>query len=215
MASGPITLRQTEEEKVEVVTDFIFLGSKITADSNWSHEIKRCLLLGRKAMTNLGGILKTRDITLLYGQSYGFSSSRVGMWELDHKGWTLKNWCFWIVVLDKTLESPLESQEIKPVNPTGNESWIFTGKTDVEAETPILSPLDAKSWLWKRPWFWERLKAKGEGSDRQWDGCIVSPAQWTCTWVNSGRQWRTGEPAMLQSTGSKSGTRLSDWTANL
>ena len=82
-----------------------------------------------------------------YSQSYGFSSSHVWMWELDHKGWTLKNWCFWIVVLDKTLESPLDCKEIKAVNPKGNESWIFTGRTDAEAEAPMLLPLDAKSWL--------------------------------------------------------------------
>ena len=83
-------------------------------------------------------------------QSYGFSSSRVWMQELDHKGnWVLKNWCFWTVVLEKTLESPLDCKEIKPVNPKGNKSWIFIGRTDdeAEAETPILWPLDAKSWL--------------------------------------------------------------------
>ena len=81
-------------------------------------------------------------------QSYGFSSSHVWMWELDYKeSWGLKNWCFWGVVLEKTLESPLDSKEIKPVNPKGNQSWIFIGRTDSEAETPILWPLDAKNWL--------------------------------------------------------------------
>ena len=83
-----------------------------------------------------------------YCQSYGFFSSHVWMWELDHKeGWTLKNWCFWTVVLEKTLESPLDSKEIKPVNPKGNQPWIFIGRTDAEAEAPILWPLDAKSQL--------------------------------------------------------------------
>ena len=95
-------------------------------------------------------------------QSYGFSSSHVWMWELDHKeGWALKNWCFWIVMLEKTLESPLDCKEIQPVHPKGNQSWVFIGRTDVEAETPILWPPDAKRWLiGKDPdagkdWRWE------------------------------------------------------------
>jgi len=82
-----------------------------------------------------------------YSQSYGFSSSHVQMWELDHKAWALKNWCFQTVVLEKTLESPLDCKEIKPVNPKGNQSWIFIGRTDAEAKAPILWPPDAKSWL--------------------------------------------------------------------
>ena len=153
MASGPITSWQIEGGKVEAVTDFIFLGSKITTDSDCSHEIKRHLLLGRKAMTNLDSILKSRDISLstkvhLYSQSYGLSSSHVWMWELDHKeGWALKNWCFWTVVLVKTLESPLDCMEIKPVNPKGNQPWIFIGRNDAEAETPVLGPPVVKKWL--------------------------------------------------------------------
>ena len=110
------------------------------------------LLLGRKAMKNLDSALKSRDITfptkILYSQSYGFSSSHVRMWELDHKeGWKPKNWCLQIVVLEKTLESALDSREIKPVNPKGNQSWIFIGRTDAEAEAPILWPPDGKNWL--------------------------------------------------------------------
>ena len=101
--------------------------------------------------TNLDSILKSRDITLsakLYSQSYGFTSSHVQMWELDHKeGWALKNWWFWTVVLGKTLESPLDCMEIKPVSPKGNQHWIFTGRTDAEAEAPILWPPDVKSQL--------------------------------------------------------------------
>ena len=99
----------------------------------------------RKAMTNLDRILKSRDITLpksLCIQSYGFCSSHVWMWELDHKeGWTLKNWCFWIVMSEKTLESPLDCKEIKPINPKINQSWIFTRRTGAEAEAPILCHL--------------------------------------------------------------------------
>ena len=84
----------------------------------------------------------------LSSQSYGFSSSHVWMWESDHKeSWVLKNWCFWSVVLEKTLESPLDGKVIKPVHPKGNQSWIFIGNTDAEAETPILWPPDANSWV--------------------------------------------------------------------
>ena len=137
---------------MEIVTDFIFLGSKITADGDWNHKIKRSLLLGRKAMTNLDSILKSRDITVPtkvhYCQSCGFSSGHVWMWELDYKeSWALKNWCFWTVVLEKTLEGPLDCKEIQPVHPKGDQSWIFTGRTDAEAETPIFWPPDVKNWL--------------------------------------------------------------------
>ena len=153
MASGPITSWQIDGE---TVADFIFGDSKITADGDCSHEIKRLLLLGRKVMTNLGSILKSRDITLPtkvhLSQGYGFSSSHVWMWELDYKeSWAPKNWCFWTVVLEKTLDSPLDCKEIQLVHPK-NQSWIFIGRTDVEAETPILWPPDGKSWLiWKDP----------------------------------------------------------------
>ena len=145
MASSPITSWQID---VETVAGFIFLGSKITADGDCSHEIKRCLLLGRKVMTNLDSILRSRDVTLptKSSQCYGFSSSHVWVWELDYKeSWALKNWCFWTVVLEKTLESPLDCKEIQPVHPKGNQSWIFIGRTDAEVETPILWPPDAKN----------------------------------------------------------------------
>ena len=125
-------------------------SSKITADSDCSHEIERRLLLGRKAMTNLDSMLKSRDITDKgpSSQSYDFSSSHVRMWELDHKeSWAPKNWCLWTVVLEKTLESPLDCKEIKQVHPKGNQSWIFIGRTDAKPEAPILWPPDAKKWL--------------------------------------------------------------------
>ena len=130
----------------------VFLGSKITADGYYSHEIKRCLLLGRKAMTNIDSIFESRDIALLMKvlivKSYGFSNSHVQMWEMDHKeGWAPKNWCFQTVVLEKTLESPLDSKEIKPVNPKCNQPWIFTERSNAKAETPILWPPDVKSQL--------------------------------------------------------------------
>ena len=154
----------------KTVTEFLFLGFKITVDGDWSHEIKRCLLLGRKAMTNLGSLLESRDITLLTNRhivkAILFFSSHVCMWDLDHEeGWVPENWCFQIVVLEKTLESLLDSKEIKPVNPKGNQPGIFIGRTVAEAETPILWPATwyKKSTHWKRPWSWERLNAKGEG----------------------------------------------------
>ena len=124
-----------------------FWAPKTTADGDCSHEIKRHLLLGRKVMTNLDSILKSRDITLS-SQGYGFSSGHVWMWELDYKeSWVLKNWCFWTVVLEKTFESSLDRKEIQPVHPKGDQSWVFIGGTDVEAESPIFSPPDVKSWL--------------------------------------------------------------------
>ena len=121
MASGPITSWEIDGETVETESDFIFWGSKITADGDCSHEIKRRLLLGRKVTTNLDSIFKSRDITLPTSQGYGFSSSHVWMWELDcEEGWVPKNWCFWSVVLEKTLESPLDCKEIQPVHSEGD-----------------------------------------------------------------------------------------------
>ena len=134
---------------------YFFGGSKITADGDCSHEIKRHLLLGRKVMTNLDSILKSRDFANKgpSSQGYGFSSDHVWMWELDYKeSWAPKNWCFWIVVLEKTLESLLDCKEIQPVHPKGDQPWVFIGRIDVEAEIPVLWPPDAKRWLiWKDP----------------------------------------------------------------
>ena len=145
MASSPITSWQIDGETVETVRDFIFLGSKITADGDCSHEIKRCLLLGRKAMTNLDSILKNRDIPL---STKVHLVKVVWMWELDcEESWALKNWCFWTVVLEKTLESPLDCKEIQPVHLKGDQSWVFTGRIDAKAEAPILWLPDVKNWL--------------------------------------------------------------------
>ena len=141
---------------METVTDFIFSGSKITADGDRSHKIKRCLLLvGKKTKKSYDKprqhIKKLRDHFANKGpssQSYGFSSRHAWMWELKcREGQAQKNWCFWTVVLEKTLKSSLDCNEIKPVNPKGNQSWIFMGRTDAEAEAPILWPRDAKNQL--------------------------------------------------------------------
>ena len=153
MAPGPITSWQISGETMETVTDFIFLGSKITANGDCSHEIKRSLLLGRKAMTNLDSILKSRDITLPTKvhllKAMVFPVVTYGYESWDYKeSWALNHWCFWAVMLEKTFESPLDCKEIQPVHPKGNQSWIFIGRTDAEA--PILGPPDAKNWLiWK------------------------------------------------------------------
>ena len=129
---------------METVRDLILGGSKITADSDCSHEIKRCLLFGSYDQPRQH-IKRQRDYftdTGLYGQSYGFSSSHVCMWELDYKeSWAPKNWCFWTVVLDKTLESPLDCKQIQPIHPKGNQSWIFIGRTDAEAKSRVLGYL--------------------------------------------------------------------------
>ena len=122
------------------------------------------------------------------------------------------------VVLEKTPESPLDCKEIQPIHPEGAKSWVFIGRTDAEAEAPILWPPLAKSWLLKRPWCWKRLKAGGEGDDRGSDGWMASPTQWTWVWVNSGSWWRTPTSSNREARCAavhgvaKSLTRLSDWT---
>ena len=200
---------------MKTVRDFIWGASKTNADGDCSHEIKRCLLLGRKFMTNLDSMLKSRHYFTDKGpssQSDGFWSSHVWMWELDYKeSWALKHWCFQTVVLEKTLESPLEYNGIKSVHPKGNQSCVFIGRIDAEAETPILWPPDEELTHWKRPWCWERLRAGGEGGDRG-DGWMASLTQWAWVWVRFGSWWWTGRPGMLQSMGSQSRTWLSGWT---
>ena len=123
-------------------------------------------------------------------QDCGFSIGHVGMWQLDcGESWVLKNLCFWTVLLEKTLESPLDCKEIQPGHSKGDQSWVFFGRTDAKAESQILWPPDVKSWLiGKRLWCWEVEKA-GEGDDRGWDVWMASPTQWTWVWVNSGSWW--------------------------
>ena len=124
------------------------------------------------------------------------------MWELAYKeSWALKNWCFWTVMLENILESPLDCKDIQPVHPKGDSSWIFIVKTNAEAETPILCE---ELTLLKRPWCWERLKVGGEGDNRGWDVWMASPSQWTWVWVCSRSWWWTGKPGVLQSMGSQS-----------
>ena len=149
-------------------------------------------------------LLKSRDITLLTKvctvKAMVFSSSHVQMWVLDHKeGWELKNWYFQIVVLEKTLENPLDCKEIKPVTPKGNQPWIFIGREKIGRcqswSSNTLATRFEEPTHWKRPWCSERLKKRGEDGVR--DGWIGSPSQQTWVWVNSGRWWRTGKPRVL------------------
>ena len=138
------------------MTDFIFGGSTITANGDCSHEIKMLAPWKKSHDQPRQHIKKQGHFFANKGpssQSYDFSSSHVSIWGLDWKeSGAPKNWCFWTVVLEKTLESPLDCKGIQPVHPKGNQSWIFIGRTDAEAETPILWPPDAKNWLiWKDP----------------------------------------------------------------
>ena len=150
----------------------------------------------------------------LSSQSYGFSSSHIWMWELDYKR---KLSAEELMLLncgagEDSLSSPLDYKEIQPVHPKGNQSWIFIGKTDAEAETPKLWSPDVKKWLIWKPWCWEKLKAGGERDDRGWIGWMGSLARWKWVWVSSSGWWWAGKPGVLQSMGSQSWTWLSNWT---
>ena len=151
MASGPITSWQIDGETVETVTEYFF---GLQNHCRWwlaTMKLKDACSLEERHGQHRQHVRKQRYYLANKGpssQSYGFSSSHVWMWELDYKeSWALKNWCFWTVVLEKTLESPLDCKEIQPVHPKGHQSWVFIGRTDAEARTPILWPPDAKSWL--------------------------------------------------------------------
>ena len=221
MASGPITSWQIEGRKVKVVADFIFLGSNTTADSDCGHEIKTCLLLGRKAMTNHTQHIKKQRHHFAdkrpHSQSYGFSSSHIWMWELDHKEcWALKNWYFQIVVLEKTLENPLDSKEIKPVIPKGNQLWIFIGRTDAEAAAPVLWPLTWRANSLKKT----LMLGKVEGKRRR----VQQRMRWLdsftdATNINLSKLWEiVKEKEACCATVhrvTKSLTRLREWTTNM
>ena len=170
-----------------------------------------------------GSMLKSRDIKKnkkqrycfanksLSSQGYGFSSGHVWMWELDYKeSWVPKNWCFWTVVLEKTLESPLGCKEIQLVHPKADQSckdWCWSWNSNT------LATSCEELSRWKRPWCGEKLWAGGEGDDGGWDGWMASPTRWTRVWVNSGRLWWTGKPGMLWFRGSQ---RVGhDWATEL
>ena len=117
------------------------------------------------------------------------------------EGWVLKNWCFWTVVLEKTLESPLDCKEIQPIHSEGDQPWVFFGRNDAKAETPVLWPPHVKNWLIGKDWCWEGLGAGGEGDGRGWGGWMASLTWWTWVWVNSGSWWWTGRPGVLRFMG--------------
>ena len=187
MASDPITSWQIEGGKVEVVTGFLFLVSKVTAYVDCSHEIRR-LLLGRKIMTNLDRVFKSRDDADKRPYSWGYflPSGHVQLREVDCKeGRVTKNGCLWTVVLEKTPESLLDSKEINP---------------EYSPERLMLKLQYFGHLMWtnnlESPWCWERLRAEVEEGVRGWDGWTASLLQWTWTWANSG----IGSPGLLQST---------------
>ena len=182
----------------------------VTAVMKW-----RRLLLGRRAMTNLDKLIKKQRYHFAnkgpYSQSYGFSSSHVQIWELDHKeGWIPMNWCFQTVVLEKTLESPLDCKEIKPVNPKGNQTWVFTGRTDAKTEALILWPLDAKSWL----------TGKDPDAGKDWGQEEKGMTEEMAGWHHQlkGHEfehtWNTGMPCSPWMV-AKSWTQLSNWITKL
>ena len=167
-------------------------------------------------MTNLDSVLKSRDITNrgLYSQSYGFSGSHVWMWELDYKeSWAPKNWCFWTLILEKTLENPLDIKEIKPINPKDDQSWIFIERTDVEAEALVIGHLMWRTDSLEKTLMLGKIEAKGKVDDRGWDGRMGSLTRWAWVWVSSRCWWWTVKPGMLQSLGSQ---RVGhDWATEL
>ena len=212
MASIPITSWEIEGEKVEAVTDFLFLDSKITADGDCSHEIKRPLLLGRKGMTNLDSVEKQRHYSAdkgLYSQSYGLPSGHVWLCELDHKeGRPPKNWCLRTVVLEKTPDSSLETW--RQVSRPSNQSILREMNPEYSLERLMLrlklqyfGHLMQSAGPLENSLIWERLRAEREEGVRKWDGWTESLMRWTWTWANARRWWGTGWPGMLQSMGSQ------------
>ena len=169
------------------MTDFHFLGSKTTVDGDCSYEIRRWLLLGRKAMTNLDHMLKSRDITLLTKvhmvKVMVFPMVMYDCERYHKEGWALKNWCMQTVVLEKTPESPLDSK-IKPVNLKGNQPWILCKDWGWSWNSNNLVIWFKQLTHWKNPQCWERLRGKGEEGIRRWDGCMASLMQWTQTCAN-------------------------------
>ena len=204
-------------ETVETVTDFIVLGSKITADGDWSHEIKRPLLLGRKVMAKFESILKSRDITLLtkvhlvkamvfpvvmYGCE-SWTAKKAEHWRID----AFELWC-WRRLLRVPWTARRSNQSIlrRSVLNIHWKDWCWSWSSNT------LAIWSEELSLWTRPWCWERLKPGEEGDNWGWDGWMASLTWWTWVWVNSGSWWWTGMPGVLQSMGSQSRTQLSDWT---
>ena len=214
----PITSWEIDGKIVETVSDFIFLGYKITADGNCSHKIKRCLLLGRKVMTNLDSILKSGDITLptkvhlvkavvfpvvMYGCE-SWTGKKAEHWRID----AFELWC-WRRLLRVPWTAGRSNQSIlKEISPGVHwKEWCWSWNAST------LATSCEELTCWKRPWCWEELGAGGEGDDRGWDGWMASPSWWTWVWVNSMSLWWTGRPGMLRFMGSQRVRH--DWGAEL
>ena len=226
MASGPITSWQIDRETMEIVTDFIFLGSKITADGDCSHEIKRRLLLGRKAMTNLDSILKNRDITfsakvhLVKAMVFPVVMYRCESWTIQKaECWRIdafELWC-WRRLLRVPWTARRSNQFIlKEISP---EYSFSPSRLTLKLKLQTLATWCEELTHWKRPWCWERLKTGGERDDRGWDGWMASLTQQTWVWINSRSWWWTGRPDVLQFMGLQRvghnwATEL-NWTQNL
>ena len=202
---------------MEILTDFIFLGSKITADGDCSHEIKRQLLLGRKTMTNLDSIVESRDITLSTKvhlvKAMVFPVFMYG-WELDYKeSWALKNWCFWIAMLEKTLESPLDLKEIQilvEISPQYSLEGVML-KLKLQYFGHLMRRADSlENILMPRKIAGGRIRGRQR---MKWNCWMASPSQWRWVWVNFGNWWWTGRPGMLQSMGTQRVEH--DWVAEL
>ena len=204
-------------EEMETVTDFIFWGSKITADGDSSHEIKRCLLLRRKAMTNLDRILQSRDFTLptkvCLVKAMVFPVVMYGC-----ESWTIKQaehrridafelWCLRRLLKVPWITRSSNQSILKDISPEFHwKNWCWSWNTNV------LATWYEELTHWKRPWCWERFKAGGEGDDRGWDGWMASPTQWTWVWASSRSWWWTGKPGRLQSMGCRV---RHDWVTEL
>ena len=207
MASGPITSWQLDGETVETVSDFIFGGSKITADGDCSHEIKRCLLLGRKFMTNLVRILKSRDITLptkvhlVKAMIFPLVICRCENWTMNkaecQKIDAFELWC-WRRLLRVPWTARGSNQSIlKEILGVHWKDWCWSWNSNT------LATSCEELTHWKRPWCWEGVRAGGEGDDRGWDGWMASPTQWAWVWVNSGSRLCIERPGMLWFMGSQ------------
>ena len=208
MASGPITSWQIDGEIMETMTDFIFFFySKITTDGDCSHEIKRLHFWKKSYDQPRQHIKKQRHYFADKGpssQSYGFSSSHVWMWELAYKeSWAPKNWCLWTLMLEKTLESPLDCKEIQPVNPKGISPEYSWEGLMLKLKLQYFGHLMRRTDSLGKTWYWERLKVGGKGGDRGWDGWMASPSRWRWVWASFGGWWWTGKPGVLQSLGSQ------------
>ena len=202
MASSPITSWQIDGETVETVADFIFGGSKITADGNCNHEIKRCLLLGRKVMTSLDSILKSRDITLptkvclveaMVFPVVMYGCERQTIKKTEHRGIdAFELWC-WRRLLRVPWTARRSNQSIlKEISPEYSLEGLM-----LNLKLQYFGHLMQRADSLERSWCWERLKVGGEGEDRRWDAWMASPTQWTWVWVNSGSWWWTGRPGVL------------------